>query len=73
MSFFALFQNMKKRKRPPLMIAETMDGGLLRKAAELKNDEKILVQIKGKDCVAAEVRCHKVCYRNCTQFLTKMG
>lgn len=53
------------------MIAETMDGGLLRKAAEIKNDEKILVQIRGKDCVAVEVRYHKVCYSNYTRFLTK--
>ena len=53
------------------MIAETIDGGLLRKAAEIKKDEKILVQIRGKDCVAVEVRYHKVCYSNYTRFLTR--
>ena len=46
------------------MLAETIDAGLLRTAAERKNDEQILVQIKGKDCVALEVRYHKVCYCN---------
>ena len=44
------------------MMAETIDAGLLRTAAERKNDEWILVQIRGKDCVALEVRYHKVCY-----------
>jgi hypothetical protein len=43
------------------MLAETIDAGLLRTAAERKNDERILVQIRGKDCVALEVRYHKVC------------
>ena len=33
------------------MVAETVDAGLLRTAAERKNDERILVQIQEKDCV----------------------
>ena len=41
------------------MLAETTDAGLLRRAAERKNDERILVQIRGKDCVALEVCYHK--------------
>ena len=48
-----------------------MDAGLLRRAAELKNDDKILVQIRDKDCVAIEVRYHKMCYRHYTKFLTR--
>ena len=52
-------------------MSETIDAGLLRRAAELKNDEKILVQIRDKDCVAIEVRYHKSCYRNYTKFLTR--
>ncbi len=44
---------------------------VLRTAAEKKNDERILVQIRGKDCVALEVRYHKVCYSNYTKFLTR--
>ena len=49
------------------MLAETIDAGPLRTAAERKNDEWILVQIWGKDCVALEVRYHKVCYCNYTK------
>ena len=52
-------------------MSETIDAGLLRRAAELKNDEKILVQIRDKDCVAIEVRYHKSCYQNYTKFLTR--
>ena len=53
------------------MLAETIDAGLLRRAAERKNDEHILVQIRRKDCVALKVRYHKVCYCNYTKFLTR--
>jgi hypothetical protein len=53
------------------MLAETIDAGFLRTAAERKNDERILVQIRGKDSVALEVRYHKVCYYNYTIFLTR--
>ena len=53
------------------MLAETIDAGLLRTAAERKNDQQILVQIPGKDCVALEIRYHKVCYCNYTIFLTR--
>ncbi len=45
---FVSFQVTKKRRRAPLMLAETIDAGLLRTAAEKKNDERILVQIRGK-------------------------
>ena len=53
------------------MLASTVDAGLLRTAAERKNDERILVQIRDKDCVALEVRYHKVCYSNYTIFLAR--
>ena len=53
------------------MLAETFDAGPLRQAAEKKNDERMLMQIRGKDCVALEVRYHKVCYSNYTKFLTR--
>ena len=53
------------------MLCQTINAGLLRKAAEVKNDEKILLQIRGKDCVAIEVRYHKVCYAKYTKFLTR--
>ena len=53
------------------MLAETIDAGLLHTAAERKNDQQILMQIQGKDCVALEVCYHKVCYCNSTIFLTR--
>eukprot|EP00794_Sanderia_malayensis_P000946 gene946-260_t len=43
-----------KRKRVPLMMCETEDAGKLCHAAQLKNDEKILLQIRGQDCAAIE-------------------
>jgi hypothetical protein len=45
-----------------LISAETLDGDQLRKAATLKGDESILLQIQGKVCVALEVKYHKRCY-----------
>ena len=44
------------------MLAETIDAGLLCTAAERKNDEWILVQIRGKDCY---------CYYNYTKYVTR--
>ena len=52
----------------PLILCETVNGGLLREAAT-KNDNRILLQIKDKDCVAIEVRYHRKCYTNYTNFL----
>ena len=37
---------------------ETIDCGRLREAAERKKDEAILIHIRGKDCVAIEVKYH---------------
>ena len=53
------------------MLAETIDAGLLNTAAERKNDERILVQMRGKDCVALDVRYHKVCYCNYTKSVSR--
>ena len=39
-----------------------VDGGLLLKAATLKEDHNLLMHID-KDCVAIEVRYHHLCYR----------
>ena len=53
------------------MLAEIIDAGLLRAAADRRNDEWILVQIRRKDCVELEVRYHKVCYCNYTKYVTR--
>ena len=53
------------------MLARTVDAGLLCAAAEKMSDERILMQIRGKDCAALEVWYHKVCYSNYTKFLTR--
>ena len=52
-------------------MAATIDAGLLRTAAEKKNDEEILMHIRDKDCVALEVHYHGICYNNYTKFITK--
>ncbi len=46
-----------------------MDGGQLRRAATLKSDDSILLEIQGKDCVALEVKYHRQCYAKYTSFL----
>ena len=59
----------KKRKKQELSLCQTLDGGLLRLAAEDKNDESILVHIRNKDFVAIEVRYHRNCYNEYTKSL----
>ena len=59
------------RKRTPLVLAETLNAGLLREAAEYNQDERILMKVRDKDCVAIEVRYHKQCYTNYTRFLNR--
>jgi hypothetical protein len=44
-----------EKEKKALSLCETIDGGRLREAAEAKNDEGILLHIRGKDCVAAEL------------------
>eukprot|EP00795_Rhopilema_esculentum_P003902 gene3902-15218_t len=58
-----IFQITKKRKLDNLVSAETLDGGKLRAAAIAKRDERILIQIEDKDCVALEVKYHRLCYK----------
>ena len=53
----------------PVVLCETVNGGLLRDAATKKKDDRILLQIMDKDCVAIEVRYHRKCYSNYTNFL----
>ena len=56
-----------------LVSAETTDGGKLREAATAKNDQKILVHILDKDCVALEVKYHKRCYERYTSCIRHAG
>jgi hypothetical protein len=42
---------------------------VLREAATKKKDNSILLKILDKDCVAIEVKYHKNCYKNYTNFL----
>ena len=58
-----ILQESRKRKLDKPVNAETLDGGQLRKAANLKNVEIILLEIRGKDCVALEVKYHQQCYK----------
>ena len=58
-----------KRQRVPLVSCETVDAGRLREAATKKKDDRILVKILEKDCVAIEVKYHMKCYKNYTNFL----
>ncbi len=56
-----------------LVLCETVNGGLLRDAATEKKDDSILLQIMDKDCVAIEVRYHRKCYTNYTNFLHRQA
>ena len=61
-----LFRNQENARECPLFFVKPR---LLSEAATAKNDEKILLQIQDKDCVAIEVRYHQKCYKNYTSFL----
>ncbi|XP_041466296.1 uncharacterized protein LOC121416845 [Lytechinus variegatus] len=52
----------RKRKVERLVRCETLTGGQLLKAAEIRKDEHMLLQIREKDLVALEVRYHRSCY-----------
>ena len=41
------------------------------KAAECKNDERLLLQIRGKDLVAIELKYHPSCHKDYTRVLSK--
>lgn len=44
---------------------------MLEKAALLRNDESILVHIRGRDCVAIEARYHNRCYKSYVKCLDR--
>ena len=66
---FYMLQRTRKRIQDKLVSAETVDGGKLREAATRKEDQRILVHILDKDCIALEVKYHQKCYKNYTSFL----
>ena len=68
-SFF-LRQATKKRVRQDLSLAQTLTAGILEEAAKIRNDESILIHIRGRDCVALEARYHKRCYQRYTKCLS---
>ena len=51
-----------KRKVEKLIRCETLTCGQLVKAAEIRNDEHLLIKIRGKDLAALEARYHRSCY-----------
>jgi hypothetical protein len=55
-----------------LSLAQTITAGRLLTAAEVKNDESILVHIRGQDCVAIELRYHRKCYYKYTKNVSNM-
>ncbi|XP_071958032.1 uncharacterized protein [Antedon mediterranea] len=58
-----------KRGHDKLRKALTDDAGMLRKAAEMREDESILKDIRGKSCACIEVRYHDQCYKNYTKIV----
>ena len=46
-----------------LNISEYGSEALLR-AAEVRKDDSVLLQIKGQDCIAREIKYHRSCYKN---------
>eukprot|EP00057_Strongylocentrotus_purpuratus_P022810 XP_011677284.1 PREDICTED: uncharacterized protein LOC762622 [Strongylocentrotus purpuratus] len=64
-------QSSGKRKVEKLILCERKDGGHLLEAALLKQDEQLLLHIRGKDLVAIEVRYHKSCYYRYTKVVKR--
>ncbi len=60
---FIINRSQKKGKLDHLVSAETIDGGKLREAAIKKNDDRMLLHILNKDCVAVEAKYHRRCYK----------
>ena len=48
-------------------MAEIVDPGLLRAAAEQKNHEQFSLQIQEKNCVALEILYYKICVSHYTK------
>lgn len=72
MSFFYVYFQTKKRVRQDLSQAQTVNAGLLLDTAENKNDESILLHIRGVNLAAAEARYHRNCYYNYTKDFSNM-
>uniref|UniRef100_UPI00358ECF42 uncharacterized protein n=1 Tax=Myxine glutinosa TaxID=7769 RepID=UPI00358ECF42 len=60
-----------KRKVEKLMNCETMSGGQLLNAAMMKQDQRLLLDIRDKDLVAMEAKYHKSCYLRYTKVVHK--
>ena len=60
-----------KRKVEKLMTCETKSGGQLLNAAMMKQDERLLLDIRDKDLVAIEANYHKSCYLRYTKVVHK--
>ena len=60
-------QSSGKRKVEKYVLCERKDGGNLLTAALMKQDEALLLDLRGKDHVAIEVRYHKSCYYRYTK------
>ena len=43
---------------------------LVKKAAEIKNDEELLLRIRGEDLIAKEMQMHRICYKDYTRIIT---
>ena len=43
---------------------------LIKEAAEVKNDEKLLIQIRDVDLIAKELQMHRICYIDYTLIVT---
>ena len=43
---------------------------LIKEAAKVKNDEKLLIQIRDVDLIAKELQMHRICYIDYTRIVT---
>ncbi|XP_050407183.1 uncharacterized protein LOC126822361 isoform X2 [Patella vulgata] len=57
------------QKRDNLVQCESKTAGSLLQAAEQKKDDSILNHIRDSDCIAINVKYHRVCYKNYCRFL----
>ncbi|GBO09253.1 hypothetical protein AVEN_125385-1 [Araneus ventricosus] len=64
-------QKEKKKVLDKITKKRITNSNLFLKVALQKNDEEILLQIRGKDLVAIEVCYHSSCYKKYTRFLTR--
>ena len=72
MSFFYVYFQTKKQVHQDLSQAQTVNTGLLLDTAEYKNEESILLHIRGVNLPAAEARYHSNCYYNYTKDCSNM-